>query len=208
MRRTIFALATLALGTLGTIPAHATVEGFIQYTVPYKSVQTDDICFMRLPMLAQFGIPQAAVTVASLTPTAILKNFPTPQFVNINLAAPTKRMVHTYVSDAITSTGVWEYTMKLDVSALSTANGTTLAGRTSTIKSAKLALLAIARNMDDLSDGNYRLRVTFTGLPSQTGVVGTKLYATTQYAYTATSPLLVAYENELIDVEGSCPAEL
>lgn len=201
----ITALATLCLTTL---PAQATVEGYITYNVPYRHLQTDDICWMRLPLWSSFGIPAANVTQASLAPTQILKDFPTRQYVNVNLAAPAKAMVHTYVSDATTASGVLEYTMKLDVSALSTANGTTASGRAATIRSAKLALLAIARNLDDLSDGNYRLRVTFVGLPSQTGLVGTKLNATTAYPYTATSPLLIAYESELIDVGGSCPASL
>lgn len=205
MKRHILALTALATATLATLPAHATVEGYILYNVPYRSLQTDDVCFMRLPLLASFGIPQAALAQATLTPTQVLQDFPTPHYINNNLAAPAKPMVHTYVSDAISATGVWEYSMKLDVRALATANGTTVAGRAATIKSAKLALLALARNMDDLSDGNYRLRVTFIGLPSQVGLSGSTLYASTRYPYTSTSSLLIAYERELIDVEGSCP---
>lgn len=206
MKRHLLTLIALATTALVSLPAHATVEGYILYNVPYRSVQTDDICFMRLPLLASFGIPQAALAQASLTPTQVLQDFPTPHYFNNNLAAPTTPMVHTYVSDAITSTGVWEYSMKLDVRALAAANGTTATGRAATIRAAKLALLAIARNMDDLSDGNYRLRVTFIGLPSQTGLPGSTLNASTRYPYTSTSPLLIAYERELIDVEGSCPA--
>jgi len=196
-----------ALFTTLTVPAQATVEGYILYNVPYQHLQADDVCFMRLPLYTSFGIPTASVTLASLTPTAILKDFPTRSYVNVNLAAPTKLMVHTYVSDAVTANNVWEYTMKLNVSALSVANGTTTAGRSATLKAAKLALLAIARNMDNISDGNYRLKVTFTGLPSQNALPGTRLNATTVFAYTSTSPLLIAYDRELIDVEGSCPAE-
>lgn len=204
MKRPVLVLTALA-ALAATAPAHATVEGYILYNVPYLSVQTDDVCFMRLPLLSSFGIPAAQVTLASLAPTAIRKDYPTPQFININLAAPAKAMVHTYLSDAITASGVWEYSMKLDVSALSAHNGLTTSGRASTVKAAKLALLTIARNLDDLSNGSYRLRVTFTGLPSQSGLAGTKLNATTVYPYTATSALLIAYETELIDREGSCP---
>lgn len=205
MKSKLIALMALASTMAVALPAQATVEGYILYNVPYQNLQTDDVCFMRLPLYASFGIPTASMANASLTPTQILKDFPTKSYVNINLAAPTKLMVPTYVSDAVTATGVWEYTMKLNVTALATANGTTVAGRSATIKAAKLALLAIARNMDDISDGNYRLKVTFVGLPAQNGVPGTKLNATTQFAYTSTSPLLIAYESELIDVEGSCP---
>ena len=202
----LIVLSALVSTMAVAVPARATVDGYILYNVPYKSLQTDDVCFMRLPLYTSFGIPTASMAQASLTPTAILKDFPTPSYVNVNLAAPTKLMVHTYVSDAVTTANVWEYTMKLNVSALSTANGSTTAGRTATIKAAKLALLAISRNMDDISGGNYRLKVTFVGLPSQNGVVGTKLNASTVYPYTSTSPLLIAYDRELIDVEGSCPA--
>lgn len=194
-----FALASTAFAT----PTQATVEAYVLYNVPYRSIQTDDICFMRLPLLGSFGIPQASLAQASLLPTNIRRDYPAG-FFNNNLAAPSKLMVHTYVSDNITSTGVWEYSMKLDVRALSAANGSSVAGRKATIQTAKLALLAIARNMDDLSNGNYRLTVQFIGLPSQTSLPGTVLNATTRYPYTSTSPLLIAYDRELIDVEGTC----
>ena len=204
MKTKLVALSAL-LFSFVAVPAQATVDAIIQYNIPYQSIQTDDICFMRLPLYTSIGIPAAVLTQASLTPTQILKDFPRRTYVNLNLAAPARAMIHTYVSDSVTAAGVWEYTMKLDVSALSTYNGTTLAGRSATYKSAKLALLAIARNLDDVSNGNYRLKVTFVGLPSSTSVLGTKLNATTAYPYTSTSPLLIAYERELIDVEGSCP---
>jgi len=206
MKSKLIALTALVSTMAVALPAQATVEGYVLYNVPYQHPQTDDVCFMRMPLYASFGIPTASMANATLSPTAILKDFPTKTYFNNNLAAPTKLMVPTYVSDAVTATGVWEYTMKLSVTALATANGTTTAGRSATIKSAKLALLAIARNMDDISDGNYRLKVTFVGLPVQNGVPGTKLNATTAFPYTSTSPLLVAYDRELIDVEGSCPA--
>lgn len=203
----LIVLSALVSSMAVAVPAQATVEGYILYNVPYQHLQTDDICFMRLPLYTSFGIPTASMAAASLTPTAILKDFPTKSYVNVNLAAPAKLMVHTYVSDAVTSSNVWEYTMKLDVTALAAANGTTATGRKATIKAAKLALLAISRNMDDISDGNYRLKVTFTGLPSQVGLVGTKLNASTIYPYTSTSALLIAYDRELINTEGSCPTE-
>ncbi len=207
MKTTLIALCLASTATLAA-PAHATVEGYILYNVPYQSLQTDDICFMRLPLLASFGIPPANLAQASLQPTAILKDYPAYEYVNVNLAAPARLMVHTYVSDAITDNGVWEYAMKLDARALAAHNGYTVAGRQRTITAAKLALLAIARNMHDLSGGNYRLRVTFTGLPTQIGLSGTRLYTSTSYPYTSSSPLLAAYERELIDREGTCPDNL
>lgn len=202
MKRYLIALTTLATTAFAT-PTQATVDSYVLYNVPYRSIQTDDICFMRLPLLGSFGIPQASLIQATLAPTQIRRDSPAG-FFNNNLAAPTKLMVHTYVSDNVTATGVWEYSMKLDVRALASQNGSNVAGRRATIQSAKLALLAIARNMDDLSDGNYRLTVQFVGLPSQTSLPGTVLNATTRYPYTSSSALLIAYERELIDVEGSC----
>lgn len=122
MTRHLLALAALATTTFAA-PALATVDGWILYNVPYASAQTDDICFMRVPMLASFGIPSGSLAIASLSPTSVRKESPTPSFFNHNLAAPAKLMVHTYVSDNITNTGTWEYSMKLDVRALAAHNG-------------------------------------------------------------------------------------
>jgi hypothetical protein len=202
--RLLVAALTILCALVPSRAAEATVEGYAMYNVPYQHRQTSDICFMRLPVLASFGIPQAVLAQASLAPTQVLKDYPSRSYVNINLASPARPMVHTYLSDGVTVSGVWEYSMKLDVTALAAYNGTTVAGRQATIRSAKLALLAMARNMEDLSHGNYRLRVTFVGLPSQTGLTGTKLYASTLYAYTVESPLIQAYENELLNRGGSC----
>jgi hypothetical protein len=124
-------------------------------------------------------------------------------YVNINLLATSPTLVPAYVSDRWVG-ATYEYSMTLDVTALSNTNGTSLEGRTKTIKTAKLALLAMARNMHDLSNGQYRLWLRFFGLPSQTGLPGTRLYATTSYAYSSASPLLAAYEHELINLVGSC----
>ncbi len=55
-----------------------------------------------------------------------------------------------------------------------------------------------------MTGGRYRLRVTFVGLPPQTGLPGARLHAATAYPYTASSSLLSAYEAELIDVGGTC----
>jgi hypothetical protein len=200
-----FALVALATLTLGARPANATVDAVLRYTVPYQHLSTDDVCLMRLPVLARFGIPAAALTEASLTATRVLQQFPSRHYANVNLAAPGKKLVHTYVSDRITTNGVWEYAMKLDVTRLATAGGTSIAGRTRTIRTAKLALIAIAKNLEDASQGSYQLTLTFTGLPSQAGLPGTELHATTLDAYSVDHPLLNAYISELIDVEGSCP---
>jgi hypothetical protein len=61
------------------------------------------------------------------------------------------------------------------------------------------------RDLDDLTVGLWRVKVKFVGLPSQSSLPGTKLYATTSSPYSAASALLAAYTKELVNREGSCP---
>jgi hypothetical protein len=187
-------------------PAGATVDALLDYQVPYQHLQTDDVCFLHQTMWAEIGIPPASLMRAVLAPNQIFNEtgLPTP-YVNINLAATQPAMAAAYVSDSFAG-NILTYEMSLDVTKLAAANGSTVAGRSATVKSAKLALLALSRSLAGLAGAaGWRLRVTFVGLPSQTGVSGTKLYATTQYAYGPGSPLLAAYEQELVNVGGSCP---
>lgn len=44
-----------------------------------------------------------------------------------------------------------------------------------------------------------------TGLPFQSGLTGTVLSSTTTYAYSASSPVLAAYERELVNRLSNCP---
>jgi hypothetical protein len=157
---------------------------------------------MKTRMWARFGIPAASAMKGILKPVYVYKE-PTDSFVNVNVLSTTPAMVATYTWDGMVN-GVYEYRMTLNVTALKTANGTTVAGRAATIRAAKLQLLAMARTMADLTGGLYRLRVTFVGLPSQAGLAGTFLYASTTSPYTASSALLAAYDNELVDLNGSC----
>ena len=110
-----------------------------------------------------------------------------------------------YISDGYNeTTHVWSYSMELDVTALSAANGTSLARRSDTIHRAKLFLVAMAHNMALISGNRFQLRVAFVGLPSQLGLAGTRLNATTTYAYSAASALLASYKAQLIDVGSMC----
>ena len=70
MTRLLASIAFITALAAGA-PAGATVEGYILYNVPFQSVQTDDVCFMRLPLLTSFGIPAAQMAQASLTATAV-----------------------------------------------------------------------------------------------------------------------------------------
>ncbi len=196
-----------ALVLLAAAPAHATVDVLLDINVPYQHLQSEDVCFARTPMWAQVGIPAGSAIEGSLKPWLVYRQSFTPAgsgAVNLNLLAEGPAIGFTWVSDAYVGT-TYEVTLKLDVTALSTSNGTTVAGRTKTIRAAKLALLAVVRDIDDLTVGGWRVRVTFVGLPSQTGLTGTKLYATTSSPYSAASALLTAYAKELINRSGSCP---
>ena len=186
----------LVATTLAALPAtsHATVDGMIDYTVIYQQLQTNDRCVMRMPMLATLGVPPASAMKAIFSPTRVFND----------MVATSTPMVATYVRDGYTGTTI-SYSMTVDVTALARANGTTTAGRQRTLTSAKLGLLAMAYTLDDMSQGDFRLTVRFVGLPSQTGLSGTRLYATTTYPYSSSSPLIQAYGHELINVEGTCP---
>lgn len=199
--RSLVRLFALALVVAASTPARATVDAFLEYTIPYQHLQTEDVCLTRQTMLASIGIPAGSVMRATFSPNAIFNE--NGGFTSINLIATTPPMVAAYVSDRYIG-ATMEYRMTVDVTALSAANGNTVAGRAATVRAAKLALLAMSDNLRALSNGNYRLWLTFIGLPTQTGLSGTRLHATTQYPYSGFSTLLPAYQRELIDVGGSC----
>lgn len=203
--RALHLLVAAAL-LLVAAPAFATVDVLLDVNVPYQQLQTDDVCFARTPMWAQVGIPVGSAIEGSLKPWMVYRQTfsGTSGHVNLNLLAEGKPIGFTFVSDAYVGT-TYEVSVVLDVTALSAANGTTVAGRTKTLRAAKLALLAVVRDLDDLTVGLWRVKVKFVGLPSQTSLPGTKLYATTSSPYSAASALLAAYTKELVNREGSCP---
>ena len=202
-----FWTTALLAAALLAVPAasRATIDALLDYTIIYQQLQTSDRCAMRMPMLASIGIPPASAMKAVFAPTKVFNDrLTSTTYSNINLAATSPAMVASYVSDGYSGSTLI-YSMTVDVTALSVANGTTVTGRQKTVTAAKLALLAMAYTLDDMSEGNYRLTVRFVGLPSQWGLSGTKLYATTTYPYTSSSPLLSAYGDELINRDGTCP---
>jgi hypothetical protein len=200
------AAASFALAALFAPPAGATVDAILDYTIVYEHPQSGDLCYRSLPMQAELGIPPASVMQAVFAPTRVFNQngLPAP-YVDINVVTKAGAgPIATYVSDAIDSAGVVSYEMRVDVTPVAQRNGTTPVGRARTIANAKVALLSMARSLHELSNGRYKLRVTFAGLPSQQGLAGTPLNATTAFPYGAGSPLLAKYEAELIDVGGSC----
>ena len=207
MKRWLIAVSFLAAG-MPTF-AHATVDAFLDYYVPYHQLQTDDVCMMKQTMIAQLGIPPASQMLASFAPTQTFsqtagENF-TPGYENINLLATEPAMLVSYAHDSIDG-ATWEYGMDIDLRALSQELGSSREARRAVLRAAKLAIVTMAANLGALSANRYRLWVTFTGLPSQADLGSErKVYARTFWPYTHTSTLLKGYRTELINVEGSCP---
>ncbi len=187
--------------TASALPARATVDAYLPYYVPVRALQTDDICLEQRTMWAELGIPPAS-QMEALTAPAYVYRLGGGQ-VDVNELSRAGGLVATYVDDRFDG-DVLSYEMVLDVSALSAGHGTSLAGRTATVTTAKLYLLALGASLAAVSPRGYRLSLRFVGLPSQHGVAGTTLNATTRWPYTATSPLLLAYASELLNVDGSC----
>jgi hypothetical protein len=192
--------AALTATMLAAGRASATVDAIVDHWIVTEEIQTGELCYRTVPVWGVFGIAPAVSMRATFSEIPILRvNAGVPDdTVNINAVYTSPPMVASYVSDSYTEDGVWEYEMTVDVSGLAAANGRNPDGRAATVRAAKLGLLAMAKNMDALSGGRYRLRVTFQGLPSQEGLAGTTLPARTRSPYSAASPVLRALEAELI----------
>jgi hypothetical protein len=194
----------LAVAVLAFAPV--TVDAWLDVSVPMKHLQGDDVCLRKHTMIASFGIPVANVMEDLVTPQLAWTQA-TGEYTDLNAvtAGAGADLVARYIADGIDeATGVWSYSMELDVRALAAHNGDSLLGRADTVVRTKLFLVALAENMSALSGGKFKLRVKLTGLPSQTDLPGTRLYATTTYPYSAGSPLLAAYRAEMIDASGMC----
>lgn len=198
----------LAVALLVAVPAHASVDAWFDVAVPMQHPQGDDACLRKHTMIASFGVPMASVMENLITPQLAWMQA-SGEHVDVNeitegAAAP---LVARYVSDSFNeANGVWSYSMELDVTALSAANGTSLTGRKDTIRRAKLFLVALSENLRTLSANRFLLRVKFVGLPSQTGIAGTKLNATTSSPYSGPSALLTQYKAQMINAENMCNA--
>lgn len=195
---THWAVALMLACPLG---ARATVDAFIPYFVPVQHLQTDDVCLERQTMWAELGIPPASQMEAIAAATLVYRQG--GEHVDVNMLSQWGGLVPSYVSDHYVG-DVLNYEMTLDVSALAARLGTSLSGRQQTVRAAKLYLLAMAKSLAEIAPAGYRLTARFTGLPSQAGLNGTRLYAQTSWPYSAGSSLLAAYEHELVNVEGGC----
>lgn len=201
-----FGLLALACAT----QALATVDAVIPYTIVSKEIQTDDVCLTKMPMIAELGIPAASMAQATFAPALVTVQSSGRgiEHDNVNLLATTPAIGVNYLD------GAWDESnqtitekFELDFTALARANGTSRDGRAETIRLAKLAILALSRNMEETLGGmftKYKLEVNIKGLPSQEGLEGAPVHASTRYPYTAGSPVLKSYEKELINLEGNC----
>ena len=210
MKISFFNASTAFALVLISQSANATVSAHLSYSVPFAALQTDDRCLGKFMMIAELGIPPASTMEATFAPTSVYRQilgFPT-SYADTNVLTSgipaASRLKPQYISDTIVGSTV-EYSMNVNVTPLSSFHGLSPAGRQKTIKLAKLSLLAMSKNLEYLSGGNYRLRMSFTGLPSQAGLSGTPLNASTVSPYSSSSTLLTAYRTELINNEGSCP---
>jgi uncharacterized protein (TIGR03382 family) len=195
--------------------AHATVDGIFSANIIYQDPEEEGYCYAKVPVYGEVGIPPAILAEASLSPSYALLSVSWPEgwterkvidgrsYIDVNAIARGAGIKHNYIFDYVTTSGsngdVLEYEAELDVTDLAAENGTDIDGRRKTITQAKLALLALAKNLKELSpSGLYRLDVSFKGLPDQSGLGGEPVYASSVWPYTGASPVLAAYENELI----------
>lgn len=199
-------LALAFVGLAGSMPSFATVDALIDYTIIHRQLQTDDVCYKTLPMWAEIGIPAASQMQGTLAPAWIFKqNSLGNTYVDINEISRTSGLKAEYVNDSFDAqTGVYTYSMRLDLSQHPAISDSSGKARQAIVDQAKFMLLAMNKNLGLYYPGKYKLWLTVSGLPSQTGLSGTPLPATTQYPYTAQSPLKAAFEKELINVGGSC----
>lgn len=194
----------IALVVMPSRHASATVDAFIPYTVPYQHLQSGDTCLASRVMWAELGIPPASQMEALLAPALVYRQGGGDADINV-LSSAAAGMRASYVSDRHDGATV-TYEMVLDVSALAAANGASTAGRRATIDAAKLYLISMAASLEQLVPGRWRLALRFVGLPSQTGLAGQRLNARTEWPYSISSVVLLAYRRELVNVGGSCPS--
>ena len=197
----------LALSFLTSYSAKATVSALSDVVIPYKTIQSDEICLMKQKMIAEFGIPLGSLMEGILEENQVRQQIlgGGSFFTNINLLAEGTKISSTYISDNYTADEIWEYEFALDFAAVAALNGPSVAGRQKTIDRAKLAVISIL-NTAELTFGARKFRITLNlnNLPSQAGLTGNTVFPTTSFHYTSSSPVLAGYEAELLSA--SCPA--
>src|SRR5688500_7599396 len=161
--RFIASLSIVVVSLVFSLPSRASIDAWLDLSMPMQHPQGDDACLRKHTMIASFGVPMASVMEGLITPH-LAWNQAAGEHVDLNeiTRGAAANLVARYVSDGFNEvTGVWSYSMELDVTALAQANGTTLAGRSDTVRRAKLFLVAAAENMARFSANRFQLRVRF-----------------------------------------------
>ncbi len=186
------------------VPRIANLQDAPDYSYSVFSTQPNSMkkyCLTRA--LIFDGISTSAIT--RMDPVVSPYNVPSvgtvPTTYNLNLISRPD-MVYSYTvpsMDNYSVTGVHEPSLTIDVSAMPRA---TASQRVELLTHVKLALLAITESLYT----PYRAVITIVGLPSQAGISSSSfglVYATTNWPYTASSPLIAGYKAELLNV--NCP---
>lgn len=202
-------VGTNAWGTIDSlgrvyVPRISNMQDAPDYTYNIFNSQTNYMKKYCLTRALYFdGISTSAVT--RLQPVLSPYNIPSvgtiPLTYNMNLISRPD-MVYNYTVSSIdnySSTGVHEPSLTIDVSAMPRA---TADQRLELLTHVKLALLAITESLYT----PYRAVISVVGLPSQVVIARpgfSLVHATTNWPYSASSPVIARYKNELLDV--SCP---
>lgn len=203
----------LLLGTVATalaagavpLSATATVEALTAYNIVTEDVQSGDLCFLKIPAYAEYGIGGLPEALLSVKPVFLPRQASAgPTEVQANQIATWGGAAVDLVDLGFEEGDIQVYRFNIDLAPAHARNGASLSGRERTVSVAKLALLAINKNLHEIWPGKYKLFVTFQNLPSQTGLSGSALNATTAWPYTNGSPLIASYTAELINTQGFC----
>ncbi len=203
---------SLVLASLSTVAvfaqartAQATVESLTNYHVVVERLQSEDLCLLKVPAYAEYGIPGVPEAELSAEPLMIPRRASAgPVTSQANAIATFGGAKVLFVDVTYDDDNIPTYTFTVDMLAAQTQNGNSLVGRTKTLKAAKLTLLALNENFVSVFPNSYRFFAEFVNLPNQDDLAGTPLNATTMWPYTNSSEFITAYKAELLNLNGSC----
>lgn len=191
-----------SLGAIA-IPRISNLQDPPDYTYSIFNTQTNPMKKYCIAKALIFdGISTSAITRlnAVLSPYNIPSVGTIPVVYNLNLVSRPD-MVYNYTVPSIDNYNgvVHEPSLTIDVSAMPRA---TVSQRLELLTHVKLAMLAITETLYT----PYRVAITVAGLPSQVGIARSSfrtVHATTNWPYSASSPLLASYKAELL--ASGCP---
>lgn len=180
----------------------ATVDALIHYQFPYAAIQTEGYCLLKTVMWAELGIPSASAMEAIFSDVLIYRQSSSRPGRQVNINALTDIKAK-FVRDEYHDE--YRYAMfELDFQVVAGKNGNSIEGRQKTVNLAKLSTLALADTTAEQGSNAYKIDIVLKNLPSQAGLKGEKVHATTQFPYSEGSPLLSTYRKELVNLQGEC----